>query len=197
MNARTYINNISSLLATLLVAGILPFSSLCAQETFTEHLTTPAEGQGQVTIRQDAEIESLVNGTARPVNNSPAPRAPRRQWDGAQRTAQADSLGLRDSTERVNPVMTGRRARANGFRIQVFAGGTDRRSQAEAFRMSGVVHNYFDDLQVYTHFVSPRWICRVGDFTTYEEAQEVLERMRHTGMFPEATIVKTKIVVYY
>ena len=85
----------------------------------------------------------------------------------------------------------------NGYRIQVYAGGNNRQSKSEAYRMANLVRSTFSDVQVYTHFISPRWICRVGDFKTYEEANDLLKRMRQTQKFREASIVKSKITLLY
>ena len=87
--------------------------------------------------------------------------------------------------------------KVNGYRIQVYAGGNNRQSKLEAYRMASLVRSNFEDVSVYTHFISPRWICRVGDFRTYEEANELLRRMRQTQKFREASIVKSKIIVFY
>ena len=63
--------------------------------------------------------------------------------------------------------------------------------------MGARVKSSFGGLNVYTHFVSPHWICRVGDFKTYEEANEVFQQLKNTAGFREATIVKSKVYVYY
>ena len=91
---------------------------------------------------------------------------------------------------------TGQRVRANGYRIQVFSGGNSRAAKTEANMMGQRVKSLFLELPVYTHFISPHWICRVGDFRTYEEAHEVFQKLKETGRFPEAVIVKSKIIVY-
>ena len=89
-----------------------------------------------------------------------------------------------------------RRVRTVGYRIQVYAGGNNRNAKSEAYRMANQVHSEFPDLSVYTHFISPRWICRVGDFRTNEEARTMLRKMRQTQKFREASIVKSQIIVY-
>ena len=63
--------------------------------------------------------------------------------------------------------------------------------------MGNRVKSLFMDLSVYTHFSSPHWICRVGDFRTYEEANEVFRQLKETGRFSEAVIVKSKVNVSY
>ena len=52
----------------------------------------------------------------------------------------------------------------------------------------------YPDQPVYVHFYSPRWICRVGNYRTLEEAQNMLTKLRELGLY-QATIVKGKITV--
>jgi hypothetical protein len=47
---------------------------------------------------------------------------------------------------------------------------------------------------VYVHFYSPRWICRLGNYRTYEEAHEKMLEIRKMG-YESATVVKGKITV--
>ena len=84
--------------------------------------------------------------------------------------------------------------KANGYRIQVYAGGNSRTARQEAQRMAEKVKDYFGDMPTYTHFQSPRWICRVGNFRTYQEANEVLKEVKSMG-YRQACIVKGKITV--
>ncbi|MDR0988205.1 MAG: SPOR domain-containing protein, partial [Prevotellaceae bacterium] len=49
------------------------------------------------------------------------------------------------------------------------------------------------ELPVYTSFHSPRWLCRVGDFSSIEEADAMMRRLRATGAFKEVSIVKEQI----
>ena len=72
-----------------------------------------------------------------------------------------------------------RKMKANGYRIQVYAGGNSRTARQEAQRMAGKVKSYFSDMATYTHFQSPRWIAG-GDFRTYEEANQALHELRAT-----------------
>lgn len=90
-------------------------------------------------------------------------------------------------------VVSRRRMRVPGFRVQVYYGGNDQKSKLQARSMAERAKIWFEELSVYTQFSSPHWICRVGDFRTREEAMEVLQAMRESGRFPRAIIVKTKI----
>ena len=171
-----------------------------AQQTFTQYLTCKTAGGATVVLHQDAEIDALVNGITTPATQNTSAAAANTATGTTRVTSNAstakvttpDSLATADST-----LTTGRRLRTNGYRIQVYAGGNNRQSKSEAYRMAALVRSSFSDVQVYTHFISPRWICRVGDFKTYEEATEMLKRMRQTQKFSEASIVKSKIIVLY
>ena len=162
----------------------MAFANLFAQEKFTDHIQRDEEGQGRVNIEQDPEIERLVNGGSQSATSQNSPAT----------TADSTTVAA-DSTLSDIKIMS-HRIRTNGYRVQVYAGGNNRKSKTEAYHVAGLVHTYFEDVPVYTHFVSPRWICRVGDCRTMEEANELMERLRQTGQFPEATIVKTKIIIY-
>ena len=169
----------------LFFISFLSFSlSVSAQQNFTEHLTRQVAGEGTVTLSQDAEITALVNGT---VTYS-TPRV--------QRQPDSTAVAHNDLAHK-SPTLTGHRTQSTGYRIQIYAGGNNRQSKAEAYRMASLARTYCEGINVYTHFISPRWICRVGDFKTREEAAEQLRKMRLTQQFSEASIVRSKIIVTY
>ena len=55
------------------------------------------------------------------------------------------------------------------------------------------VKEYFPELSVYTSFNPPRWLCRVGDFRSIEEADAMMRKLKATGVFKEVSIVKDQI----
>ena len=89
------------------------------------------------------------------------------------------------------------RYRTQGYRIQVFTGGNDRAAKRSAQEMKIKVQRHFPELSVYIHFQSPRWVCRVGDFLTREEAQHYVKLIRKKRLSPEAAIVKSPILRAY
>ncbi len=98
-----------------------------------------------------------------------------------------------------NPVTeTGERKviSSTGYRVQVYAGSNSRVSRAEAEQMSAAVKEYFPNMRVYTSFSSPRWLSRVGDFRSIEEANVVMRQLRATGKFKEVIIVKDQINIH-
>ena len=86
--------------------------------------------------------------------------------------------------------------KVNGYRVQVFAGGNSRNDRIKAQRIGDEVKTLFPGTPVYVHFYSPRWICRMGNYRTYEEAHEVLTRVKNLG-YESAIVVKGKITVQY
>lgn len=84
-----------------------------------------------------------------------------------------------------------------GFRVQVYAGNNSRNARNEANAMAEKVKEQFPDLAVYTHFINPRWLCRVGDFRSIEEADAVMQKLKDTGMFKEVSIVRGQINIPY
>lgn len=155
-----------------------------AQGLFIDKLvSTPTSGQGVVRVYQSAEIARLVNGKGKQTS---VPAKGQGELGQAIETGAADAI--KTST---------RKLKTNGYRIQIYAGGNSRVAKQEAQRIAGKFRTYFSDLSVYTHFQSPRWICRVGDFRTYEEASEVLRELRATNQFNEALIVKSVIQIPY
>lgn len=86
--------------------------------------------------------------------------------------------------------------KVNGYRVQVFAGGNSRADKQKAQQAGNAVKRAMPDQPVYVHFYSPRWICRVGNYRSYEEANRVLTQVKKLG-YRQACIVSGKINVAY
>ncbi len=84
----------------------------------------------------------------------------------------------------------------NGYRVQVYAGGNSRDARRKAEKTGREINNLFPGEPVYVHFYSPRWICRMGNYRTYEEAHQILNAVKKLG-YKSAIIVKGKITVSY
>ena len=108
----------------------------------------------------------------------------------------ADSVTTSKRHANVESTREGSRSRyrAQGYRIQVFTGGNDRAAKLAAQDMKIKVQRYFPELSVYIHFQSPRWVCRVGDFLSREEAQHYVKLIKKKRLSPEAAIVKSPIL---
>lgn len=86
--------------------------------------------------------------------------------------------------------------KTNGYRVQVFAGGNSRNDKIKAQQAGNAVKAAFPSQPIYVHFYSPRWICRMGNYRTYEEANAILQQVKKLG-YKQACIVKGKISVAY
>ena len=93
-----------------------------------------------------------------------------------------------------SPSLTGTRIQARGYRVQVYAGGNTRAAREAALRAASAIRSAFPDLSIYTEFISPRWVCRVGDCRTYEEADNLLRDIRSLGTFKEVTILPNQVI---
>ncbi|MDR0939124.1 MAG: SPOR domain-containing protein [Mediterranea sp.] len=80
-----------------------------------------------------------------------------------------------------------------GYRIQAFSGNNTRAAKNNAYQVAARVKGTFPELPIYTSFIPPRWLCRVGDFQTIEEADAVMRKMKASGNFKEVTIVRDQI----
>ena len=184
--------------------------SLSAQ-TFTQRLQKRSLGEGTVTVTHSQEIDQLVNGTKDNSTTTATPaKTPTTAEAAKTATAKTTKHGAgrdtvshvtypRDTTEPVDTathkkVMRGG-YKVNGYRVQVFAGGNQRKDRQQATRVGNEIKSLFPTQPVYVHFYSPRWICRMGNFRTYEEAHQVLTSVRKMG-YNAATIIKDKITVY-
>jgi hypothetical protein len=187
-----------------------------AQSSFTQRLQQSKNGEGKITVTQDKAIDELVNGpavvSARPKTNTtttqPKPAEKKEKENNTATNQEKDKkqepkavvVEHHDSTTIDTPeeiqkkIMKG--VKVTGYRVQVFAGGNTRNDRLKAERIGGEIKALFPGVPVYVHFYSPRWICRMGNYRTYEEAHAVLERVKNNG-YQSAIIVKGKITVQY
>ncbi|NPD91879.1 SPOR domain-containing protein [Xylanibacter muris] len=194
-------------------------------QSFTSRLQKPVKGQGTVTIHHSAAIDELINGTSKnntPQTTARQQTSANKQdiavkQDAAEKNKHAVSSD-KDDTLRNNrqkntdgekpdsntgtgtpdirkKVMANSR-KVNGYRVQVYAGGNKREDRQRAQQAGNDIKTNFPDEPVYVHFYSPRWICRVGNYRTYEEAHRMLTEIRKLG-YKQASIVKGKISIQY
>ncbi len=97
------------------------------------------------------------------------------------------------SQDSVYSPYAGRKVRIRGYRVQVYSGGNSRDAKLKAMQAEGRIRTLYPDMPVYTHFVTPRWLCHVGDFTNREDAVSFLRELRKQGGYAEAIVVKCKI----
>ena len=83
--------------------------------------------------------------------------------------------------------------KARGYRVQLYAGNNSRIARTEANEVAELVKKEFPELSVYAFFLPPRWLCRVGDYRSIEEADAAMRRLKATGKFKEVSIVREQI----
>lgn len=194
-------------------------------QTFMQHIRKTEAGKGTITVTQSEEIDKLVNGNGQSgaadakqpnKNTQTTPDNNHKQGNSLQdghktdaahsgaahkETAHTGASTGNDDNEDIPVVDMRKKVMRNGYkitgyRVQAYAGGNTRNDRLEAERVRNAIKMRFPDQPVYVHFYSPRWICRVGNYRTYEEAAWMLGQLHNMG-YKAATVVKGKITVQY
>ncbi|MGP1590731.1 MAG: SPOR domain-containing protein [Prevotella sp.] len=84
--------------------------------------------------------------------------------------------------------------KVDGYRVQVYAGGNSRKDRQTAEDIGTKLKISFPTEPVYVHFYSPRWICRIGNYRSYDDAVRMLKEVKAMG-FKQASLVRGKITV--
>ena len=196
------------LIICILCVGCI--TAVDAQSVFTQRIQQSNSGDGKVTITQEKAIDDLVNGKT----GLTVPTVPQKQTENNTTatnhqekperltTTNKTETTIKTETTTVAPDTIDTRKKLmkgykiNGFRVQVFAGGNSRSDRLKAEKIGDEIKTLYPGTPVYVHFYSPRWICRMGNYRTYEEAHEVLRNVKQLG-YQSAIIVKGKITVQY
>ena len=184
-------------------------------QNFMEHIRKTEPGKAAVTVTQSRAIDQLVNGKASAVPSAGVKTDRNKSQQGVTGSGQGhnaktgadkkkDEVTRHDTADSDAdiPVVDMRKKvmrgghKITGYRVQAFAGGNTREDRQKAERIRNEVKMKFPDHPVYVHFYSPRWICRVGNYRSYEEAAWMLDQIQKMG-YKSATIVKGKITVQY
>lgn len=185
-------------LITLFICSI----SLASAQTFLERLKKPGRNQAKVTVHQNATLDELINGkptivvsgTSKGKTSKPSAKSTTATGSSKSKVQEFDSD--LDDTDITEDRVIKKTYKTNGYRVQVFAGGNSRSDRQKAERTGNTIKINFPHEQVYVHFYSPRWICRVGNYRSYEEAHQMLTAVKELG-YGQATIVKGKITVQF
>ena len=186
-------------------------------QTFTQRIQQNGNGQGTVIIHQDDDINKLVNSEVlndKQPAKSTTPTVPSSTTTGKNNpttkpttpttkpTTKPTTANTEGDSETDEPApdlskkVMRNAVKVNGYRVQAFAGGNSRKDRIQAEQVGNTIKSHFANVPVYVHFYSPRWICRVGNYRTYEEAHQMLVQLRNLG-YNQASIVKGKITVQY
>ena len=198
---------------TLLLLFTINYSLFTYSQTFTQRLQKSNAGEGKVTVTQSKEIDDLVNGpqdvVTTPVKQNTQSNQNTPNTQNTQKQAEEKPLQTQRPQITTQPEMTPdttytdeprkkilKGYKVNGYRVQVFAGGNSRDARVKAEKTGREINALFPGEPVYVHFYSPRWICRMGNYRTYEEAHQILNAVKKLG-YKSAIIVKGKITVPY
>lgn len=158
-------------------------------QTFLDRLQTPAQGQGVVSIHQDSVINQLVldpNSTVKPNNHSNTTSHNGQTANNGQTSA---NNGQTTTPNNANTRTT--TSRGGVYKVQAYAGGNTRDDRKRAQNVGNAIRSRYPHLNVSVHFYSPRWICNVGNFRSYQEAEAMLRNIKGMG-YRQALIIKTR-----
>ena len=186
------------------VIAILTAQCICGAQaqTFLDRLKKPTKDKAVVTVTQDAAIDKLVNGdnaanTTVTTKKTPSTTTKKEPVEKptSTNTTTSPASSTPEEPDMSKKVMKNS-YKVTGYRVQAFAGGNTRSDRQKAENVGNAIKRRFPEQPIYVHFYSPRWICRVGNFRTYEEAHAMLLEIREMG-YKQASIVKGKISVQY
>lgn len=207
---------------TLLFVALCSAVAANAQN-YLDHLQQNTQGQGTVTVTQSKEIDDLVNGSNQV--QQPATPAPKANADANKNLAKQNEKAepeKKDEVEKkeehkpevpitkktdtdseetapvvdMNKKVMRNSHKVKGYRVQVFAGGNSRADKEKAQQAGNTVKRKYPSEPVYVHFYSPRWVCRVGNYRTLEEANRMMRNVRNLG-FKQACVITGQITVQY
>ena len=192
-----------------IIAALFTLICVCttsSAQTFTERLQKNNTGKGTVKVVHSAAIDKLVNGNQPDIKPEKPTTAKQTEQKAGETEKKTTSHVKQDNAtyneqqdtptiDMRNKVM-GRSYKVTGYRVQAYAGGNTRADREKARNIGDAIKMAFPDQPVYVHFYSPRWICRIGNFRTYEEAHAMLLEIQKMG-YKQAPIVKGKISVKY
>lgn len=189
----------------IVIVGLTLVACAANSQTFLDELKRDVPGEGKVTVQQSAEIDQLVNGKQQEQSAAQPQQQP---GEEAQDEHKPDSsrrmpiiIGENGEDDVTTPIDTRKKVmrrsyKMQGYRVQVYSGGNSRADRQRAETAGAVMKANFPDQPIYTHFYSPSWKCRMGNYKSQAEAQAYLARVRRLG-YTQACIVKGTIQVQY
>ena len=203
---------------TLLVVALLSCLAVGAQGTVTvtqsEDIDALVNGKKNTNAnkkKQQAQVQSPVNKLTVPSPVTPRiePRieAPTPPPTASTSTNQRTKL-VRKKVRRpiIDPVdgtivkqtvtkrvLKGVR-RVRGFRVLAYSGGNTREARKEAERWGQMAKQILQTEPIYVHFYSPRWMCQVGNYVSYEEARKIMRKLKKEG-FTHANVIRTMVTI--
>lgn len=72
------------------------------------------------------------------------------------------------------PLKTGRKVTARGYRVQIYSGS----SRTDAYSAQAKFKQTYKDLNTYVSYEQPNYRVKVGDFTSRNEAQALMNQLK-------------------
>lgn len=166
-----------------------PYTAPATQNSQKPNTTKPVTTPEQKKPNRQQPVASADNKPK--TNTAERPHSVTNEQDDAP-ARQNDTTAEDDARKKVMR----NSYKVTGFRVQAYAGGNTRQDRQMAEQVGNNIKANIPGEPVYVHFYSPRWICRVGNYRTYEEAHQMLLAIRKLG-YKQASIVKGKISVQY
>lgn len=91
----------------------------------------------------------------------------------------------------------GKQPQVEGYRVMVYSGNNSRQAREEANKMAQFMRDKFPGAEVYVVFESPIRTCLYGDYSTREEAEAVMYKLKATKKFKEISVKKCLINLPY
>ena len=67
------------------------------------------------------------------------------------------------------------------YTVRVYEGDNSRQSRKKAEQIGDEIKKIWPNVPVYVHFYSPRWVCRVGNFWSKKDANEMINKLEKQG----------------
>lgn len=144
---------------------------------------TPSKQTKQTTNAHSAEPQQKKD----PQKDSPTQKP--------TKPAQSKSAPRQSHNDAASSYTPRQRYNSTGYRIQIYTGGNTRNDKSAALKAQQKCRSAFPELATYVHFVSPHWVCRVGDFLRREDAQRYANKLRSKKVSTEVRIVSSNIII--
>ena len=197
----------------IVVLAVLAQTMSMSAQSFLWHLKKYEPGKGSIVIKQDKSLDFLIDNREPEivVDTLPsitevkveAPKTRRLRYDTLKTKPTMPDFPIRrkmisrsDSTYLMGgakKIMTNSK-KVEGYRVQLFAGGNTRADSQKAEAIGRRAKTLFPNQPIYTHFYSPRWVCRMGNFEDILDAQAALRKAKSAGI-KDACIVRGMISV--
>lgn len=155
------------------------------------------------TTRQETKVAPVPRTTVSPRVATPSQGSTGSQYSPTYRTklvrkkvkkSTVDPVDGAVVTNTVTKRIIRGAKKMRGFRVLAYSGGNTRVARQEAERLGQKAKALFPTEPIYVHFYSPRWMCQIGNFTSYNKARNVMRKLRKEG-FSNANVIRTMITV--